>query len=289
MATILVTGANGQLGSELREQAPAHPQHKFVFFDRTGLDINNPEAIRACFTVELPHYCINCAAYTAVDKAETDPENAFQTNATAVRHLAAVCAEFNVKFIHISTDYVFDGRGHTPYAETDATNPAGVYGRSKRQGEEGALQANPEIVIVRTSWVYSQYGHNFVKTMLRLMQSRTEIGVVADQHGSPTYAADLAEALLHIIDSGTWHPQVYHFSNAGATTWHGFAQAIKEISGLNCKVNAITTADYPTPAARPGYSVLNTEKIQRVYRIPLKPWRKSLEVCLDRIKKEANA
>jgi dTDP-4-dehydrorhamnose reductase len=289
MATILVTGADGQLGSELRERAPAHPEHRFVFYNRTGLDINDPQKINACFAAQQPQYCINCAAYTAVDKAETDRDSAYQTNATAVKNLAAACAQFHVRFIHISTDYVFDGRGTMPYSETAATNPSGVYGQSKLQGEHEALQANAETLIVRTSWVYSQYGHNFVKTMLRLMQSRTEIGVVADQQGSPTYAADLAEALLHVIDSGIWQPGVYHFSNAGVVTWHGFAQAIKEATGAACLIKPITTAEYPTPAARPAYSVLNTEKIQQVYGIRLKPWRESLLACLRKLAQVAQA
>jgi dTDP-4-dehydrorhamnose reductase len=289
MATILVTGANGQLGSELREQAAMHGQHRFVFNDRDEVDITNPNEVDACFDQFKPDYCVNCAAYTAVDKAETEQELAFRINADAVRNLATACTRTGAKFLHISTDYVFDGRGTAPYAETDPTNPPSVYGQSKLQGEAEALKANPATLIIRTSWVYSQYGHNFVKTMLRLMQSRPEIGVVADQQGSPTYAADLAEAILHIIDSGTWQPQLYHFSNAGAVSWHGFAQAIKEGSGAACTVKPITTAEYPTPAARPAYSVLNTEKIQQAYGIKLKPWRESLVVCLRKLGRAAHA
>lgn len=287
MANILVTGANGQLGSEIRTLSLAQPQHRFLFNDRDEVDITDAQQVKACFAGFKPDYCINCAAYTAVDKAETDQDVAFKINAAAVKNLAAACTQFGTKFIHISTDYVFDGRGTEPYKEDHPTAPVSVYGKTKLQGEQEALAAAPDVIIIRTSWVYSEHGHNFVKTMLRLMQSRPELGVVADQWGSPTYAADLAEAILHIVNSGNWQKGFYHFSNAGTITWHQFAQAIKELSGFDCNVKAITTADYPTPAARPAYSVMDTRKIQQVYGITMKDWKESLRVCLQKLKQAA--
>jgi dTDP-4-dehydrorhamnose reductase len=289
MANILVTGANGQLGSEIRTLSRLQPQHTFLFNDRDEVDITDARQVTDCFAGFVPQYCINCAAYTAVDKAETDQQTAYQINALAVKNLATACTQFNTKFIHLSTDYVFDGQGTEPYKEDQRTNPVSVYGETKLQGEQEALSANKEAIIIRTAWVYSEHGHNFVKTMLRLMQSRPEIGVVADQWGSPTYAADLAEAILQIVNSGKWHAGIYHYTNAGAITWHQFAQAISEISGFNCQVKAITTADYPTPAKRPAYSVMNTRKIQQVYGIQAKDWRKSLEICLQRIAQTTKA
>lgn len=289
MAKILVTGANGQLGSEMRTLAALHPQHLFLFNDRDEVDITDAKQVAECFAEFKPTYCVNCAAYTAVDKAETDAESAFQINATAVKNLAKACTQFNAKFIHISTDYVFDGMGAEPYGEDHPTDPVSVYGKTKLQGEKEALAENSDVIIIRTSWVYSQYGHNFVKTMLRLMPSRPEVSVVADQQGVPTYAADLAEAILHIINSGKWARGIYHFSNAGVITWHQFAQAIKELTASDCNVKAITTAEYPTPTARPAYSVMNTGKIQQVYGISLKDWKESLQLCLLKIEQSAGA
>jgi dTDP-4-dehydrorhamnose reductase len=182
---------------------------------------------------------------------------------------------------------VFDGNGTQPYDEVYPTAPVSVYGKTKLQGEQEALSANPDVIIIRTSWVYSEHGHNFVKTMLRLMQSKPELGVVADQWGSPTYAADLAEAILQIVNSGKWERGIFHFSNAGAINWFQFAQAIKELSQASCNVKPITTADYPTPAARPAYSVMNTQKIQQVYGIGLKDWKESLQVCLAKLQQAA--
>jgi dTDP-4-dehydrorhamnose reductase len=289
MANILVTGANGQLGSEIRTLAAAQPQHRFLFNDRDEVDITDAQQVDACFAGFRPEYCINCAAYTAVDKAETDLDTAHAINATAVQLLAAACTRYHTKFIHISTDYVFDGQGTKPYGEDHPTAPVSVYGKTKMQGEQEAVRANRDVIIIRTSWVYSEYGHNFVKTMLRLMQSKPELGVVADQWGSPTYAADLAEAILQIINSGTWVPGIYHYSNAGAITWYHFAQAISELSHLPCTVKAITTADYPTPATRPAYAVMDTQKIQKVYGIALKDWKESLRNCLQKLQQGAQA
>ncbi len=281
--SILVTGANGQLGTELRQLKNSFPQYQFIFVARDELDITNAEPVNNFFHSSAPSYCINCAAYTAVDKAETEIESAFAVNSKATAILAAVCKEYNAQFIHISTDYVFDGTATTPYTEESKTNPVSVYGKSKLEGEQKALEVNPASIIIRTAWVYSEFGKNFVKTMLRLMNDKPEIGVVSDQVGSPTYAADIAMAIMNIISSGNWHPGIYHFSNEGIISWFDFAIAIKELSGSSCKVNPITTAQYPTPAKRPAYSVMNSHKISNTYGIPLVGWRQSLQTCLQRI------
>jgi dTDP-4-dehydrorhamnose reductase len=282
---ILVTGANGQLGKELRDIAPNFPQFEFIFLSREDLPIHHFELLRNFFNALKPDYCINCAAYTAVDRAESEKELAFQVNGEAVGVLAAVCKEHQTKFIHISTDYVFDGNATTPYTENIPPHPLSVYGASKLEGEKQALQLNPDCIIIRTSWVYSSYAKNFVKTMLRLINERNEIGVVNDQLGSPTYAADLAEAILQIIVN--WTPGIYNFSNKGIITWYDFALAIKELSGGNCKINSITTAEFPTAAKRPAYSGLDKTKIQKTFGIKLKDWKESLAVCLEKLNEDS--
>ncbi len=283
MKKIVVIGSKGQLGSELQELSVQHPHHQFFFLDKEELDITNEAAVSETIAALEPDFLVNCAAYTAVDKAESDKDICYAINADAVTFLAKACAENHIKFIHISTDYVFDGFSDKGYKEDDVTNPQNVYGLSKLQGEVNALKNNPDAVIIRTAWVYSVYGANFVKTMLRLMQSKPEIGVVADQMGSPTYAADLAHAILQIIETTNWKPGVYHFTNEGVISWFEFAQAVKDISGADCKVNPITTEQYPTPAKRPKYSVLNKNKIQAAYAIRLQPWRESLEKCIVKL------
>ncbi len=287
--TILVTGAGGQLGRELQELAPSYTLFNFVFLSRDDLPLQNFELLRNSLAVHQPDYLINCAAYTAVDKAEAEPELAFQVNAEAVGVMAAACRERACRFIHISTDYVFDGTASSPYRENAFTNPQGVYGASKLAGERQALQLNEDSIIIRTSWVYSSYGKNFVKTMLTLMKDRDEIRVVGDQVGSPTYAADLAEALLQIIQqlqeaSNKENKKgIYHFSNTGVISWYDFAAAIKELTHSHCKVKPITTAEYPTPAKRPAYSVLDKSRIQEEFGIVLKDWKESLASCLRKI------
>jgi dTDP-4-dehydrorhamnose reductase len=278
---ILVTGSNGQLGKELKKLSLSFPQIDFIFLSREDLPIHHFELVRNYFKGYHPQYIINCAAYTAVDRAETEKDLAFQVNAEAVGVLAAVCKEYHARFIHISTDYVFDGTATTPYKEDSATNPQGVYGASKLEGEKQAVQLNPDSIIIRTSWVYSEYGKNFVKTMLKLMQEKEEINVVDDQVGSPTYAADLAEVIMQIISSQQWKPGIYHYSNDGVISWYGFAGAIKELSGSTCKINPIATSDFPTPAKRPAYSVLDKTKIQQTFGIELKGWKQGLAVCLE--------
>lgn len=286
--TILVSGGYGQLGFEIAQLAPSFTAFEFVYTDRDTLDITDAEAVENAFEKYAPAFFINCAAYTAVDKAETEKELALAINAKAVGIIAACCSKFNTKLVHISTDYVFNGKGTRPYLPDDATAPVNYYGESKWQGEQEAIQHNPETIIIRTSWVYSEHAHNFVKTMLRLMSERTELSVVNDQVGCPTYARDLAAAILHIIDAihtGKKPLQggLYHYSNTGVISWFDFAVAIKEIGGKSCEVKGIPTTAYPTPAARPSYSVMDTTKIQEVYDVPLVPWRQSLEFCIQRL------
>lgn len=283
--TILITGANGQLGSELRQLEDRYPAFNFVFLSRADLPLNNFEMIRSSFKAYQPAFCINCAAYTAVDKAETERDLAFQVNADAVGILAAVCKEQDCRFVHISTDYVFDGTATKPYTPADATNPQSVYGASKLAGEQQALELNPDSIIIRTSWVYSAFGKNFVKTMLRLMAERTEIGVVNDQMGSPTYAADLAEAIMQVIASGKWYPGIYHFSNKGIISWYELAVAIRDSIGSSCRVNPIPTSAYPTPARRPAYSVMDSSLLAERYGIAAQPWQERLKACLQQIEK----
>ena len=286
---ILVTGANGQLGKELKQLCGIYNQFEFIFLSREDLPIHNFDLLRNTFKLYDPNYCINCAAYTAVDKAEEEKDLAFIVNGEAVGVLAALCSENNTKFIQISTDYVFDGITKTPYKEESPTSPANVYGASKLKGEEQAFEFNPSSIIIRTSWLYSEFGKNFVKTMLKLLHEKNEINVVNDQFGSPTYAFDLAEILLQIIKRSeqspdSWHPGIYHFSNNGITSWYDFAVAIKELTQTPCKINPIATSQYPAPAVRPAYSVLDKTKIQKEFGIKLKDWKESLADCLNKLK-----
>ena len=245
------------------------------------MPIDQFELVRNYFNTLKPAYCINCAAYTAVDKAEAEKDLAFQVNGEAVGVLAAVCKQHNTKFIHISTDYVFNGEGTYPYTENFPTDPINVYGASKLEGEKDATGFNPDCIVIRTSWVYSSFGKNFVKTMMRLMNEKDEVRVINDQVGSPTYAADLAEVILKIIPD--WKPGIYNFSNEGIITWYEFAVAIKEIINCPCDVLPITTSGYPTPAKRPAYSVLDKTKIQETFGVRLKDWRESLRTCIAKI------
>jgi len=288
--TILVSGKNGQLGKELQDIASADSTHKFVFFDREELNIADKNVLQYAFENYQPSFFINCAAYTAVDKAETEQEQAYLINAEAVGNIAKQCQQSNTKLIHISTDYVFNGKGTSPYKPDDKTDPVNYYGYTKLLGEQLAINNNPNTNIIRTSWVYSKYGNNFVKTMLRLMKERKEINVVNDQRGSPTYAKDLAEAILEIVDSEqltvnnslltTHRSPIYHFSNEGIISWYDFAVAIKDIKQLDCVVNPIPTTSYPTPAKRPAYSGLDKTKIANTFNIHIKDWKQSLNECL---------
>jgi dTDP-4-dehydrorhamnose reductase len=283
---ILVTGKNGQLGNELQVLSKGFPQYEFVFTDVPELDITNDQKVADFFKQHKPFACINAAAYTAVDKAETDKEVALKINAEAVGTLAENCNKAGTGFIHISTDYVFDGNGSSPYTEDHPVSPVNYYGYSKLKGEEIATEKYPETVIIRTSWVYSYFGHNFVKTMLRLMKERPYLNVVNDQVGSPTYAADLAETIMHIVTSKDATPGIYHFSNEGIISWFDFAVAIRDLAGLQCAVHPVDTSGYPTPAKRPAYSALSKDKIQATFGIQLKNWKESLQRCLDLLQRD---
>ena len=284
---ILVTGSNGQLGSELQELAPLRPAFEFHFLTRAGMPLNDNNIIHETILAQRPSFVINCAAYTAVDKAEAEKEEAFQINALAVEEMAKACVEIGAKFIHFSTDYVFDGTRQTLLKEDDAVAPINVYGESKLAGEQKALAANPDSVIIRTSWVYSFYGKNFVKTMIRLMTEKDRITVVNDQSGSPTYAADLAKAILQIMSAGQWRPGIFHFSNDGVITWFDFAEEIGTQLQTTCDIQPTTTDNFPTPAKRPTYSAMDKSKIQELYGIELRPWKKSLHECMAKLKANA--
>ncbi|HTR31562.1 MAG TPA: dTDP-4-dehydrorhamnose reductase [Puia sp.] len=283
-AKIFVTGSNGQLGRELRVLAPDYPRYDFFFFDRATLPIEDPDAAHAFLTREKPQWLINCAAYTAVDKAESEKETAFEINGDAPGYLAAACHKTGAHLIHVSTDYVFDGTSATPLKETDPTCPINAYGASKLEGERQAFLNHPEgTIVIRTSWVYSEFGNNFVKTMIRLMKERSAINVVDDQIGSPTYAADLASTILHIIDFPAFAPGLFHYSNEGRISWFDFAIAIRDAIGSSCTVNPIPTTQYPTPARRPNFSLLDKTRIRETYNLTIPDWHPRLLACLRRL------
>ena len=286
---ILVTGANGQLGNECKVLASQHIQARFVFTDVEELSITDEAAINKIFSENKFDYCINAAAYTAVDNAEKDETLARAINATAVGYLALACEKYNCRLIHISTDYVFDGEKQHGYDEDNATDPINVYGATKLEGEILALELCSNSIVIRTSWVYSYFGKNFVKTMMKLMQEREEISVVNDQIGKPTYAADLAATIFKIIFENE-NPQsgVYHFSNEGIISWYDFAVAIKEIGNYTCKVNPILSSAYPVPAKRPHFSILNTTKIKNTFSVQIPDWRESLQKCMVLLTQKAS-
>lgn len=275
MNNILVTGADGQLGNSLRNLDAVYPEFNFLFTDYKELDITSLQSLNSYFKQHKIDYVINCAAYTAVDKAESEPEKARLLNTTAVSYLTQAAGFFGATMIHISTDYVFDGTSVSPISEDVETSPLGVYGRTKLDGEAYVLGYSKGIVI-RTAWLYSEYGGNFVKTMRRLGAEKEEIGVVCDQVGTPTYAGDLAVAIMQIIRQGAAKYGLYHFSNEGSCSWAQFATAIMACSGLKCRVNPITTDCYPTPAERPKYSILDKSKIKRDYNLTIPHWESSL-------------
>jgi dTDP-4-dehydrorhamnose reductase len=284
---ILVTGKNGQLGSELQMLASSFDaEYDFLFVDRSQLDLSSNDSIDNFFAAYTPSVVINCAAYTAVDKAETDREAAFQINGAAVGKLAAHAAAVNALFITVSTDYVFNGNGTTPYLPSDATDPVNYYGESKAVGEQLALANNPESIIIRTSWVYSRFGNNFVKTMIRLMGERPSLNVVGDQIGAPTYAADLAAAIMHIVAqkaAGNKHNGIYHYSNSGAISWFDFAVAIAKLIHSNCTVAKIGSEAFPTPAKRPHYSLMDCSAIIQDFGVNQPAWEDSLQTCIPLI------
>lgn len=285
MPNILVTGASGQLGSEIREISSLYPHYEFTFSDRETLDLGNLCKMEDYFEGKTFTAIINCAAYTAVDKAESESELADTINHRFVSMLSKIAKRDNTTLIHISTDYVFNGENHRPYIESDPTDPQGVYGQSKREGENAILTVSPaNTVIIRTSWVYSSFGNNFVKTMLRLSKDRDSLGVIYDQVGTPTYARDLAKTILDILPNiQNNSPKIYHYSNEGVASWYDFAQAIFELSNVECALNPITTDQYPTPATRPHYSLLNKSKIKNDFSITIPYWRDSLLACLKEL------
>lgn len=284
---IIITGKDGQLGFELCQiQNQYSNQFDFLFTNRNDLDLMNEASIENFIQQHQPKYFINCAAYTAVDKAETEKDIAYAINAIAPAIIAKTCAAINCQFIHISTDYIFDGEKKSPYLPSDEINPLNIYGVSKALGEKLAIENNPQSIIIRTSWVYSSHGKNFVKTMLKLMNERDEINVVDDQIGCPTNAADFADAIIQIVlklnnDSTFKHSNIYHYSNTGNISWFQLAQAIQEIANLNCKVNPIPSAAYPTPAKRSNYSVMDTSYIAHDFGIEIKDWKISLQFMVD--------
>ena len=277
MKRILVTGANGQLGQSILEQSKNYKEIECFFVTRNELDITNEELINHYFEDKSFDFVINCAAYTAVDKAEDDQENAYLVNAKATEFLAKITNEKGIPFIHVSTDYVFDGTEAQPRLETDQTNPLGVYGQTKLDGENLALENNPKTIILRTAWVYSRFGNNFVKTMLRLFNDKDSISVVADQIGSPTNAIDLADAILTIISKDDLTYGIFNYSNEGECSWFEFAQKIKEFSNSTIEINPVPTSAYPTKAKRPAYSLLDKSKIKEVYQLDIPTWEDSLK------------
>ncbi|MCT7537419.1 dTDP-4-dehydrorhamnose reductase [Aliarcobacter butzleri] len=281
---ILVTGSKGQLGSEIKELSSNY-SYNFFFTDRLNIDITNKDNIKDFCQTNNINVIINCAAYTAVDKAESDIENADLVNRKAVKKLAIVSSELNIKLIHISTDYVFDGRNFKPYVEEFQTNPQSVYGKTKLDGENEIRDINPlNSIIIRTSWVYSYYGNNFVKTMLRLGKEKEELGVIFDQVGTPTYAKDLAITILDIIPQiDNQKVEIYNYSNEGVLSWYDFAKEIMKMAKLNCKIKAIETYQYPTPAKRPHFSLLNKSKIKSKFNLEIPYWKDGLDDCLIRL------
>jgi dTDP-4-dehydrorhamnose reductase len=291
MQTILITGSNGQLGNELKILSSSFPKINFIFHDIDTLNITDHTAVSEFFSSHRPNIVVNCAAYTAVDKAENETNLAYLINEKAVAYLLEACEKYNAKIIQLSTDYVFDGKKYLPYIETDATNPMSVYGKSKLAGEKH-LEDNKNAIVIRTSWLYSSFGNNFVKTIIRLSSERNELKVVFDQIGTPTYAKDLARTILSIIEQivlegNSFIPGIYHFSNEGICSWYDLAKEIVQFRNSTCKVFPIVTSEFPTLAVRPSYSVLDKSKIKKTYSIQIPWWKDSLIDCLKKIAQES--
>lgn len=285
---VLVTGANGQLGQSINSLIAEYSDIEFTFVTRQDLDLSQLSSIDKYFQGKSFDVIVNCAAHTAVDKAEEESELADKINHLAVKNLAEICKKKDICLVHISTDYVFNGENFKPYVETDVTDPQSVYGKTKLDGENALQNINPNGIIIRTSWVYSEFGNNFVKTMLRLGKERDSLNVIFDQIGSPTYASDLAKAILEIISTSGFekllvNSSIYHFSNEGVASWYDFAKAIFELSKTSCELHPIETKDYPTPAKRPHYSLLNKAKIKKDFDVSIPYWEDSLKTCLAEI------
>lgn len=282
---VLITGANGQVGKALVEKQTQFPNLTLSGFDRRSLDITKKKSVQSLFLEKEFDFCINTAAYTAVDLAESEAQQARLVNINGVKYLAEACREHQVKFIHLSTDYVYHLDQNRPYVETDPTNPQGVYAQTKLEGEQAAMQVNPNTIIIRTSWVYSPYGKNFVLTMIRLGKERANLNIVFDQIGTPTYAPDLAGAILQMV----LHPTIdaaagiFNYSNEGVSSWYDFAYHIFELTGLKCTATPIESKDYPTPASRPSFSVMNKGKIKETFGLEIPHWQTSLKRCLKEI------
>ena len=274
---VIIVGAGGQLGQSFQSIANDYPEIEFHFFSRSSLDIISKLNLEDVFKVLKPDFCVNASAYTAVDKSESEPEQAHLINVEGVKNIAETCLNFNTTLIHISTDFVFDGKKNSPYTEEDETNPQGVYGKTKREGELEIIRILKKYFIIRTSWLYSQFGNNFMKTMLKLAQDRDSLGVVNDQIGSPTHAVDLANAILKVILSSSTNYGIYHYSNEGKASWYDFAKEIFEVNNIKINLKPISTAEFPTPAKRPKYSVLDKTKIKKEFNILIEEWQDSLK------------
>ncbi|WP_056928742.1 dTDP-4-dehydrorhamnose reductase [Candidatus Symbiothrix dinenymphae] len=287
MKQILITGSKGQLGSELMALAEQFAHWQFIPTDVDTLDLTDKRALSQFLAEHKVDYVVNCAAYTAVDKAEDDLDLCYKINRDAVRNLGEAAHAHQARVVHISTDYVFDGQANTPYKETDAVNPQSVYGKSKLAGEQALQASGAESIIIRTAWLYSTYGNNFVKTMRRLAAERDELNVVCDQTGTPTYAADLAQAIVAMIAFAEKEQQfptgIYHYSNEGVTTWHEFATEIIKLAGHSCTVKPIPTSQYPTKVARPMYSVLDKSKLRSTFKLTVPNWEESLRICSEKL------
>jgi len=281
MQTILVTGSHGQLGNEMQQAANRYPSFQYIYTDVEELDICDKNALQAFVKDNKVNIIVNCAAYTAVDKAEDDVELCYRINRDAVRNIGEVAQENKVKVVHVSTDYVFDGTNHLPYTEDLPVCPATIYGKSKLEGEQALMESGDQVVILRTAWLYSSFGNNFVKTMMKLGTERDALNVIFDQIGTPTYAADLADTILTLLSHETFVPGIYHFSDEGVCSWYDFTKSIHRIAGITCDVRPIETKDYPARTPRPNYSVLNKAKIKSTYGINIPHWEESLEKCIS--------
>ena len=285
MQTILITGSHGQLGNEMQQAAKNYPAFNYLYTDVEDLDICDKGALNTFVKANQVNIIVNCAAYTAVDKAEDDVELCYKINADAVRNIGVVAKENDLKVVHVSTDYVFDGTNYMPYTEDQTVCPSSVYGKSKLAGEQALFESCDQAVILRTAWLYSSFGNNFVKTMMKLGSERDSLNVIFDQIGTPTYAADLADTILKLLSNETFVPGIYHFSDEGVCSWYDFTKSIHRIAGITCDVHPIETREYPTRTPRPHYSVLNKAKIKSTYAISIPHWEESLEKCIKILQK----